>query len=101
MKIKAKRMHAAAEAASTLLKALANRHRLLILCHLIEREHSVSELAQRLALRDSAVSQHLAMLRREGLVAARREGQMIFYSVRHPSARKLIGMLYSLYCGKP
>lgn len=93
-------MHAAAEAASALLKALANRHRLLILCHLIEREHSVGELAERLALRDSTVSQHLAMLRREGLVAARREGQTIFYSVRDKAARALIGTLYGLYCGR-
>jgi ArsR family transcriptional regulator, virulence genes transcriptional regulator len=66
-------MEAAAEEASDLLKSLANRHGLMILCQLTLGERSVGELASFLDLRDSTVSQHLALLRREGLVRARRD----------------------------
>ena len=61
-------MEAAADSASDLLKALANRHRLLIVCQLIDGERSVGDLAEFLGLRDSTVSQHLALLRKDGLV---------------------------------
>jgi DNA-binding transcriptional ArsR family regulator len=96
--MKAERMRSAADEASDLLKSLANRHRLLILCRLIERESSVGELAQLLGLRDSTASQHLSMLRRNGLVAARRDGQPIWYSIRSDSARALVEALYGVYC---
>lgn len=92
-------MRANADAASDLLKALANRHRLLILCQLIEGERSVGDLAQFLGIRDSTVSQHLALLRRDGLVAARREGQTIWYSISSSPARALLEALYRVYCG--
>lgn len=92
-------MLSAAERASELLKALANRHRLLILCQLVERERSVGELVDFLGVRDSTVSQHLAMLRREGVVATRREGQTIWYSIKSPAARELVEALYRAYCG--
>jgi DNA-binding transcriptional ArsR family regulator len=98
MKLQAERMHAAADAASELLKGLANRHRLLILCQLIERERSVGELAAFLGARDSTVSQHLALLRRDGLVAPRRDGQTIWYSISSPPARTLLETLYRVYC---
>jgi ArsR family transcriptional regulator, virulence genes transcriptional regulator len=91
-------MESAADAASELLKALANRHRLLILCQLIERERSVGELAEYLRIRDSTVSQHLALLRREGLVATRRDGQTIWYSISSKPARVLLKALYRVYC---
>ena len=68
MKIQIDEMQSAADAASELLKALANRHRLLILCQLIDGERSVGELAAFLGVRDSTVSQHLAILRRDDLV---------------------------------
>ena len=68
MKIDSDIMERAADQASDLLKALSNRHRLLIICQLIDREHSVGELAGFLNLRDSTVSQHLALLRKDGLV---------------------------------
>ena len=74
-------MLAAADEASGLLKALANPHRLIIICQLIERERSVGELADFLKLRDSTVSQHLALLRKDGLVTPRRDGQTIWYSI--------------------
>jgi ArsR family transcriptional regulator, virulence genes transcriptional regulator len=98
MKIKAAKLLAAADQASDLLKALANRHRLVIVCQLIEKERSVGELAGLLNLRDSTVSQHLAVLRRDGLVSARRDGQTIWYSIGSAPARDLIETLYRSYC---
>jgi len=92
-------MLAAADEASALLKALANRHRLLIVCQLSEKERSVGELAALLNVRDSTVSQHLALLRRDGLVAARRDGQTIWYSIGSAPARELVSTLYRVYCG--
>jgi DNA-binding transcriptional ArsR family regulator len=91
-------MQAAADEASELLKALANRHRLMIICQLIDGERSVGELASFLGIRDSTVSQHLALLRRDGLVAARRDAQTIWYSISSGPARELVQTLYRLYC---
>jgi len=91
-------MLAAADEASGLLKALANRHRLIIVCQLIEQERSVGELATLLKIRDSTVSQHLALLRKDGLVTARRDGQTIWYSIGSPQARELVRTLYRVYC---
>jgi DNA-binding transcriptional ArsR family regulator len=98
MKIKIERMQAAADRASELLKAMANRHRLLILCQLVERERSVGELAEFLGIRDSGVSQHLALLRKDGLVVARRDGQTIWYSIASAEARALLSTLYDVFC---
>jgi len=98
MKIQANDMLAAADEASGLLKALANRHRLIIICQLTEKERSVGELAALLKIRDSTVSQHLALLRKDGLVTARREGQTIWYSIGSPQARELVRTLYRVYC---
>jgi DNA-binding transcriptional ArsR family regulator len=98
MKIKANDMLAAADEASGLLKALSNRHRLIIVCQLIEKERSVGELAVLLNIRDSTVSQHLALLRKDGLVSARRDGQTIWYSIGSPKARELVRTLYRVYC---
>ncbi len=91
-------MQAAADRASEFLKAMANRHRLLILCQLVEQERSVGELADILGIRDSGVSQHLALLRKDGLVAARRDGQTIWYSIASPEARGLLVALYEIFC---
>jgi len=98
MKIDIDFMEAAADQASDLLKALSNRHRLLIICQLIDGERSVGELAEFLGLRDSTVSQHLALLRRDGLVAARRDGQTIYYSITSEPAREVLKTLYQVYC---
>jgi DNA-binding transcriptional ArsR family regulator len=100
MNMNMERMNAAADAASELLKALANRHRLLLLCQLIEGERSVGELADFLGIRDSTVSQHLALLRRDGLVSARRDGQTIWYSISSGPARAILETLYNVYCGQ-
>jgi DNA-binding transcriptional ArsR family regulator len=98
MKLQIDAMLDAADEASALLKALANRHRLLIICQLSEQERSVGELAALLKIRDSTVSQHLALLRRDGLVTARRDGQTIWYSIGSAPARELIRTLYRVYC---
>lgn len=91
----------AAGAAAHLLRALANEHRLLILCQLAKEERAVSELVAAVGLSQSAVSQHLARLRREGLVATRREAQAIFYSLASEEVRRVIAALYDIYCQGP
>ncbi|MCB5944034.1 helix-turn-helix transcriptional regulator [Acidocella sp. KAb 2-4] len=91
-------MHSAADQASDLLKSLANSHRLMILCQLLEGERSVGELAAFLDLRSSTVSQHLALLRREGLVVARREAQTIYYDIASQPARRILETLFELFC---
>jgi len=98
MKINSDIMEAAADQASELLKALSNRHRLLIICQLINGERSVGELAQSLDLRDSTVSQHLALLRKDGLVSARRDAQTIYYSIESDPAREVLKTLYQVFC---
>jgi DNA-binding transcriptional ArsR family regulator len=98
MKIDINTMQAAADRASELLKSLANRHRLLIICQLIDGERSVGELADFLGVRDSTVSQHLALMRRDGLVTARRDGQTIWYSIDSEPARHVLETLYRIYC---
>jgi len=88
----------AAEAAS-LLRALSNERRLLILCHLVgAQEVSVGRLVQIVGLSQSALSQHLALLRREGLVATRRAGTVIHYRIVDPRAAAVLRLLYELYC---
>ncbi len=91
-------MEQAADRASELLKALSNRHRLLIICQLIDGERSVGDLAEFLNLRDSTVSQHLALLRKDGLVSARRDAQTIFYSIASEPAREILKTLYQAFC---
>lgn len=98
MKIDVDVMEQAADQASELLKALANRHRLLIICQLIDGERSVGELAEFLGLRDSTVSQHLALLRKDSLVAARRDGQTMYYSIASEPAREVLKTLFQVYC---
>ena len=101
MKIDSVAMESAADQASDLLKALSNRHRLLIICQLIDGERSVGDLADFLGLRDSTVSQHLALLRKDGLVSARRDAQTIYYSIESDPARELLKTLYQVYCAPP
>ena len=91
-------MQKAADRATELLKALASRNRLLLLCHLVDGEKSVGELARLLEVRDAAVSQQLALLRKDGLVHPRRQGQTIYYSLASPEATTVIETLYTLFC---
>lgn len=71
---------------------------MLILCQLLEGERSVGELVAFLKIRDSAVSQHLALLRKDGLVTSRRDGQTIHYSIASEPARKILATLAEIYC---
>lgn len=88
----------AAEAAG-LLKLLANENRLLILCRLVlNREMSVNDLADAVDLSQSALSQHLAKMREEGVLATRREAQTVFYRIADPNAARLLALLKSIYC---
>jgi len=91
-------MEAAADRASEFLKALANRHRLMLVCQLIEGERAVGELVEALGVRDSTVSQHLALLRKDGIVTTRRDGQTIYYSIGLPAARAVVEALYRYFC---
>lgn len=94
-------MQQQASKASSVLSAMCNQNRLMLLCQLIGTERSVNELSDLLSLAQSTVSQHLALLRREGLVRARRDGQTHFYSLAGDDARVLLETLQSLYCDPP
>ena len=98
MKIDTSEMRRAAGEAGEMLRLLANRHRLLIVCELVGGERSVGQLAQALGLRDANVSQHLAQLRRSALVDTRREGQTIWYSLASVPASRVIAVLQDVYC---
>ena len=90
-----------ARRASELLKVLCNEHRLLVLCYLAEGEKSVGELEKLVGLSQSALSQHLARLRRDNLVKTRRAGLSIFYSLASPEVIAVIETLHRLYCETP
>ena len=85
--------------ASSLLKAMGNEQRLLILCQLVGRECSVAELQAGSALSQSALSQHLAVLRDANLVSTRREAQSIRYSLPEGPVRQVMQTLHDIYCG--
>ena len=84
--------------ATSLLKAMSNPARLLVLCQLAESEKSVGELERVVDISQSALSQHLALLRARGLVASRRAGQAIYYSLAGREAPALLAALYEMYC---
>jgi DNA-binding transcriptional ArsR family regulator len=89
-----------AAAAARMLKLLGNEHRLLILCFLITHgEMKVGDLVDAVNLSQSALSQHLALLREDGLVAFRRESQTLHYRVSDPRAARILKLLKDLYCG--
>lgn len=92
-------MQAHAAEASALLKTLGNPQRLMILCHLVEGELGVGALHERLALSQSALSQHLAMLREAGVVTTRREGVQVFYALQPGPAQRVMATLHGIYCG--
>lgn len=87
-----------ARKASDFLKALSHESRLVILCLLSERERSVTELEGLLALSQAAVSQQLARLRHEGLVEARREGRVVYYSLADDTTQRFIQAIYDKFC---
>ena len=94
-------MQAHAGEAAGLLKALGNEQRLLILCSLLAGPLSVGELNERVHLSQSALSQHLALLREAGLVETRREAQSIFYSLPAGPVTQVMAVLQDIYCPVP
>ena len=90
-----------ARKASNFLKALSHENRLLLLCLLAERERSVTELENILSLRQSAVSQQLARLRYDGMVDTRRDGKTIYYSLANEDVRRVISVVYDIFCAAP
>lgn len=88
-----------ASEAAAVMKSLSNESRLLVLCHLSEAlELSAGELTRRVGLSQSALSQHLARLREDGLVATRKEAQTVFYRVADTKMHRLLTVLHELYC---
>ncbi len=98
MRLDINAMKHSARRATRLLKALSNENRLMILCHLHQGEKSVSQLEELVGLSQSALSQHLARLRRDGLVTARRDGQTVYYRPRGNEASRILEVLAQLYC---
>ncbi|MCP4314462.1 MAG: helix-turn-helix transcriptional regulator [Hyphomicrobiales bacterium] len=92
------KMFGSAQSAANFLKVFANEGRLMILCHLVTGEKSVTELEELLSSRQAAVSQQLSRMRFEGVVGFRREGKSIFYSIKDDKARALIKLLYEQFC---
>ncbi len=87
-----------ADEAVQLLKALSNRNRLMVLCILCEGEMSVGELLDRVPLSQSALSQHLAVLRRNKLVSTRRKAQTVYYMLQDENAARVVTLLHEMYC---
>jgi DNA-binding transcriptional ArsR family regulator len=94
-------MDTQAEAAADFLKAMANPQRLRVLCVLLEGERSVGEINAQVALSQSALSQHLAVLRDSQLVATRREAQTVYYSVPAGPAHDVLEVLHAAFCAQP
>lgn len=94
-------MRTAAARACGLLKVLANRDRLLLLCQLTQGPLCVSELENTLGIAQPTLSQQLGVLRDEALVTTRREGKQIFYSIASDEAMAVMQVLYQLYCNEP
>jgi DNA-binding transcriptional ArsR family regulator len=92
------RMQAQAEEAAELLKALSNPQRLRVMCLLIDGEKTVGEINAEVELSQSALSQHLAVLREGGLVQTRREAQNVFYSVADGPVQQIMRTLHDVYC---
>ena len=88
-----------AERAAELMKSMSNKWRLLVLCSLVHGEKSVGELERKIGIGQSALSQHLAVLRRKKLVATRRSAQTIYYSLAGREVALLLTTLYGIYCG--
>lgn len=92
------KMEEAAARASALMKTLGHAGRLMILCNLANEERSVGDLAEQLEMSQSSLSQHLARMRREGLVETRRESQTVYYRLSEGEVRDVIKTLYEIFC---
>lgn len=93
---------ASAAEVAQVLRALSNERRLMILCKLVEwREANVTTLGEAVGLSQSALSQHLAIMREQGLISFRREGQTLWYRIADPRIERLLSTLHDLYCPAP
>ena len=99
-KIDPGRLRAAAADAVSALKVLANQERLLLLCQLSQGEMCVSDLEEELDIHQPTLSQQLGVLRNQGVVATRKEGKNVFYSVADPALLEVLALVYKLYCTK-
>ena len=97
----ASQLEAHAAAAESFLRSIANRHRLMVLCSLVEGEVSAGELSRRLGLTQSNLSRHLGTLREEGLVATRREATTIYYRIASDRVRTILQTLHGMFCAGP
>lgn len=93
-------MAAAAGEAARLLRLMGHDARLMILCHLAEAEQNVGTLERKVGLSQSALSQHLARLRADGLVATRRDGQQVHYRLASEPVARVLGVLHDIYCAR-
>ena len=87
-----------AKSASNFLKAISHEGRLMILCHLVSGEKSVTELEELISARQAAVSQQLSRLRLEGLVVPRRDGKTIYYRLADDKPKRILEVIYDLFC---
>ena len=90
-----------ATTASGFLKAISHEGRLMILCHLVSGEKSVTELEELISARQAAVSQQLSRLRLEGLVVPRRDGKTIYYRLAEDKPKRVLAVVYALFCKMP
>ena len=96
--INPEQMAQSASRASSLMKTLGHKDRLMILCHLADGEKSVGQIADLLEISQSPLSQHLSRMRKEGLVDTRREAQTIYYSLKSGEAARIVEVLYEMFC---
>lgn len=87
-----------AEKAESMLKQLANAKRLMVLCHLVKSEKTVSELTDLIGISQSSLSQHLAKMRDNGLVASDKRGKQVYYRIGSPEVSAVLSTLYLIYC---
>ena len=96
--INLEQMAQSAHRASSLMKTLGHKDRLMILCHLADGEKSVGQIADLLEIPQSPLSQHLSRMRKEGLVDTRRQAQTIYYTLKSGEASRIVEVLYELFC---
>lgn len=97
-KSKISQMEKNSKRAETTLKLLANSKRLMILCYLLKEKKSVSDLLELVDLSQSALSQHLAKMRNEGIIKSNKEGQMVYYEIANFEIEAILNTLYLIYC---
>ncbi|SFM56571.1 ArsR/SmtB family transcription factor [Marinobacter zhejiangensis] len=95
-----KQMQQSAENASQFLRSLANRDRLMLLCHLTEGEACVGDLEALTGIRQPSLSQQLGVLRREGLIEPRKQGKNVYYRIASDNVRAMLAQLYLMFCSQ-